>query len=178
VYYYVNEVYKLAPQYIGVYGYDLGMVCAQTRSFSKALEVADAMYNNDIEDGSSYGIRSVVERLQGNYPKAIEWADKGLEKNAGNGDLLRYKAMAQICNGDLKGAKEIIDGIIASGGTDYLYLSISLVIETELGNTENVDALKERLETDEIEIPERVQDYLDGELTAKELFTEGSGDVA
>lgn len=178
VYYYVNEVYKLAPQYIGVYGYDLGMVCAQTRNFSKALEVADAMYNNDIEEGSSFGIRSVVERMKGNYSKAIEWADKGLEKNAGNGDLLRYKAMAQICNGDLKGAKEIMDGIIASGGTDYLYISVSLVIETELGNTENVETIKEQFETNESEIPDRVQDYLDGELTAKELFTEGSGDVA
>lgn len=176
VYYYVYEVYKLAPHYLCMYGYDLGMVSAQTRDFKTALEAADALYKNNVEDSTAYCIYSVVERLRGNYDAAIQWADKGLAIHPEDTELMRHKAMAYACKGDLDTASKVISEAVNIGNNDLVY-AVSLVIENELGNTENVEAIKEIYKNAEVEIPERVQSCLDGKMTAKEVFTEGTGDV-
>ena len=184
VYYYVHETYKVGPQYIGLYGYDLGIVSAQTGDFKLAFEVADAIHKNNAEDSAYYCIYSVVERLRGNYDAAIQWADKGLAVNLEDPELMRNKAMAYVCKGDIKKASEVINTAVQYG-YDENVLSVMLVIENELGNTEAVEELKGILEEMIKEIygeshttlTSRVQDYLDGKLTAKQLFTEGTGDV-
>lgn len=176
VYRYVNEVYKLAPQYLCMYGYDLGIVSAQTGDFKLAFEVADALYNNNVEDSTSYCIRSIVERLRGDYDNAIQWTDKGLAINSTDSELMRNKAMAYAAKGDYDNAKITIDEAKAYGDNDLCY-AVSLVIESELGNTETVDEIKKMYEDAKVEIPERAQEYLDGKLTAKQLFAEGTGDV-
>lgn len=176
VYHYVHEVYELAPEYLCMYGYDLGIVSAQTREFKLALDVADALLKNNVEDSTSYCIYSIVERLRGNYDGAIEWADKGLSINPNDSELMRNKAMAYASKGDYKGAKTIIDKAKTYGDNDLCY-AVSLVIESELGNTETVAELKEMYVNAKVDIPVRVQEYLDGKLTAVQVFTEGTGDV-
>jgi len=52
-----------------------------------------------------------------------------------------------------------------------------LVVENELGNKDEVKQVKKDLKEVSLEITERVDDYLDGKMTAKQLFTEGVGDV-
>ncbi len=176
VYYYVHEVYKLAPQYLCMYGYDLGIVSAQTGDFKTALEAADALLADNVEDSTSYCIYSVVERLRGNYDGAIQWADKGLVINPQDTELMRNKAMAYACKGDMKTAKTIIDEAMYAGDNDLCF-AVSIVIENELGNTETVEELKTMYEEAEVEIPGRVQEYLDGKLTVTQIFSEGTGDV-
>jgi Flp pilus assembly protein TadD len=117
-----------------------------------------------------------VERLRGNYDAAIQWADKGLAIHPEDTELMRHKAMAYACKGDLTTASKVIGEAINIGNNDLVY-AVSLVIENELGNTENVEAIKEIYKNAEVEIPERVQSCLDGKMTAKEVFTEGTGDV-
>lgn len=176
VYYYVHEVYKLAPHYLCMYGYDLGIVSAQTGDFKTALEAADALYADNIEDSTSYCIYSVVERLRGNYDGAIKWADKGLVINPQDTELMRNKAMALVCKGDLEAAKTVIDEGMSAGDNDLCF-AVSIVVENELGNTDTVEELKQMYEEAEVDIPERVLEYLDGKLTPEQLFTEGTGDV-
>lgn len=176
VYYYVNETYKLAPEYLCMYGYDLGTVCAQTRDFNMAFIVADVLYKNNVEDATSYCIYSSAERMRGNYDKAVEWAVKGIEKCPGDAELMRIHAMALIAKGECESAKEIVDTAFSYESTDLLY-AVSLVVENELGNTEAVEELKTKYEEADVEIPDRVQQYLDGKITAKQLFTEGTGEV-
>lgn len=176
VYYYVHEVYRIAPQYLCMYGYDLGVVSAQSGDYKTALDVAAALYELNVEDSTSYCIYSMVSRMKGNYDEAITWAEKGLGINTEDAELMRHKAMAYAAKGDFETAKTAIDEAIAVGGTDLTY-AVSLVIENELGNTEEVDSIKAMYEDAGIDIQARVQEYLDGDLTATELFTEGTGDV-
>ena len=53
----------------------------------------------------------------------------------------------------------------------------SIVIENELGNTDRVQELKDELKEQEVELTEKMNNYLDGKITATEMFTEGTGDV-
>lgn len=177
VYYYIYEVYKIAPEYLCMYGYDLGAVSAQTGDFKTALDVAKALNETNVEDSTAYCIYSMVSRMKGNYDEAITWAEKGLEINTDDTELMRHKAMALVAKGDLETAEAVMEELLAVGSTDSYYATLDyavyLVVENELGNTENADSIKAMFE----EIPERVQSYLDGEMTAAELFTEGTGDV-
>lgn len=177
VYYYIYEVYRIAPEYLCMYGYDLGAVSAQTGDFKTALDVAKALNETNVEDSTAYCIYSMVSRMKGNYDEAITWAEKGLEINTTDTELMRHKAMALAAKGDFETAETVMNDLFAIGSSDSYYAtldySVYLVIENELGNTEEVDSVKELFE----EIPERVQSYLDGEMTVAELFTEGTGDV-
>ena len=53
----------------------------------------------------------------------------------------------------------------------------SIVIENELGNTEAVNETIDMLQMYGLSVSDRVNSYLSGEITAEQLFTEGSGDV-
>ena len=108
--------------------------------------------------------------------KAIEWADEGLEIIPEDTELMRMKAMAYIAKGDMDTAKQIIDD--AREIDDYgLLMLVSLVVENELGNKDDVKEIKKLLKENSLEITERVDDYLKGKISAKQLFTEGVGDV-
>ena len=54
---------------------------------------------------------------------------------------------------------------------------VELVIENELGNKDRVKEIKEIMKEEGLEIPERTNKYLKGKISAKEMFTEGTGDV-
>jgi tetratricopeptide (TPR) repeat protein len=184
VYYYVHETYKVGPQYLGLYGPDLCVVSVQTGDFKLAVEIAEAIHEDNVENSTYYYIHSIVERLKGNYDAAIQWTDDGLAINTADTELMRNKAMAYICKGDAEKASEVINEAVQYG-YDENVLSVMLIIENELGNTERVTQLKEKIEEmigevygkDRAKLPTRVQEYLDGKLTAVQVFTEGTGDV-
>ncbi len=175
-YQYMLEVEKLEPDFLWLYAYELGIVETQTGDVNKAKELAEAIIDLNVEDPDGYSLYTSVERLSGNFEKAKRWADKGLEYNPENAELMRLKAMAVCCTGDYEAAKEIVDEALEIQEYAVLYFT-SMVIENELGNDEQVETLKNALAEENIEISDRMNKYLSGKLTVKQLFTEGTGEV-
>lgn len=86
------------------------------------------------------------------------------------------KAMALCCSGDYEQAKEVVDEALELQEYAVLYFT-AMVVENELGNTAAVEEFKQKLAEQEVEISDRMNDYLSGKMTAVQLFTEGTGEV-
>ncbi len=176
-YKYMLETEKLAPEFLWLYAYDLGVAELQDGNFAKAKELAEALLNQNIENADAYILYSSAERLYGRPEKSLAWANKGLEYCPDNAELMRYKAVTLCVQGEYEEAKKVIDLAISEQKYALLYFT-AIVIENELGNTETVNSHKETLKEYEIEeYPKRLQNYLNGKITALELFTEGTGEV-
>lgn len=175
-YQYMNEVYELEPSYLWLYAYELGIVELQKGDTEKAEMFAKALYNSNIELPDAYVLYSSIERMTGDYKGAVEWADKGLEVLPDNAEIYRMKAMALAAKGDYEEAKKVIDKGLEKQQYSYMYM-VSLVIENELGNKDAVKDIKATMKEEELEISDRVNKYLKGKITAKEMFTEGTGEV-
>ena len=175
-YQYMNVVYELEPSYLWLYAYELGIVELQRGDAEKAEVFANALYNSNIELPDAYVLYSSIGRMTGNYKKAIDWADKGIKMLPDDAELYRMKAMALAANGDYEKAKKAVDEGLEHQQYSYIYM-VSLVIENELGNKDKVKEIKATMEDEGLEISERTQKYLKGKITAKEMFTEGTGDV-
>ena len=73
---------------------------------------------------------------------------------------------------------KLIEGVIAHSTMLAEIQDIcKSIIENELGNTDRVQELKDELKEQEVELTEKMNNYLDGKITATEMFTEGTGDV-
>lgn len=175
-YKYMNIVYELAPSHLWLYAYELGITELQKGNIEKAEMLAETLYNSnkDLQDG--YVLYSSIERMKGNSEKAVEWVDKGIKEIPENAELYRLKAMALAANGEYEEAKKAVDKGLEIQQYSYIYM-VSLVIENELGNEERVKEIKDAMEEAELEISDRTKKYLKGKITAKEMFTEGTGDV-
>lgn len=175
-YKYMVEVSELAPEYLWLYAYELGNVELQKGNSEEAMRLANSLYKLNSENAGSYVLYSYIYRMTSQTNKAIEWADEGLKIIPEDTELMRMKAMAYIVKGDMDTAKKIIDD--ARKIDDYgLLMLVSLVVENELGNKDDVKEIKKLLKENSMEITERVDDYLKGKMSAKQLFTEGVGDV-
>ncbi len=175
-YKYMVEVSELSPEYLWLYAYELGNVKLQKGNVDEAKYLAESLYKLNSENAGGYVLYSSIYRMSSQTNKAIEWADKGLEIIPEDTELMRMKAMAYVVKGDLDSAKEIIDD--AREINDYgLLMLVSLVVENELGNKDEIKEVKKDLKENSLEITERVDDYLDGKISAKQLFSEGVGDV-
>ncbi len=175
-YKYMNVVYELKPTYLWLYAYELGIVELQKGDAEKAEMFANALYEENIELLDCYVLYSSIGRMTGNYKKAIEWADKGINMLSDNGEVYRMKAMALAAKGDYEEAKKIVDKGLEKQQYSHIYM-VSLIIENELGNKDKVEEIKEVMKEEGLEISDRTQKYLKGKITAKEMFTEGTGDV-
>lgn len=175
-YKYMNVVYELAPSHLWLYAYELGIVELQKGDAEKAEMFAKALYNSNVELPDAYVLYSSIERMTGDYKKAIEWTDKGIKILSDNSELYRMKAMALAAKGDYEEAKKVVDEGLEKQQYSYIYMT-SLIIENELGNKDKVKEIKATMEDEGLEISERTQKYLKGKITAKEMFTEGTGDV-
>ena len=175
-YQYMVKTEELLPSYLWLYAYELGFVESQSGNVSKAKELAAKIVDWNIEEADGYSLYTSIERLNGNYEKALRWANKGIEHNPNNAELMRLKAMALCCQGELDEAKKVIDEGLAIQEYAVIYFT-AIVIENELGNNDAVESFKAALEEQEIELSDRMNDYLAGKLTAQQLFTEGTGEV-
>ncbi len=175
-YQYMRKVEELKPGYLWLYAYELGLVDAQTGDVESAKKLAQAMYENDIEYYGSYCVYACAERLSGKLDKSISWADKGIANVPDSSEIRRHKAMTLALKGELAEAKTVLEE--ANNLEQNGLLSITLlVVENELGNTEEVEEIKKYLDENGVEIPQRTQDYLNGKLTLQGLFGEGTGDI-
>ncbi|MBO5896558.1 MAG: hypothetical protein J6Q83_04600 [Clostridia bacterium] len=175
-YQYMRKVQELKPDYLWLYAYELGLVEAQTGDVKAAKELAQAMYENDVENYGSYCIYACAERLSGNIEKSISWADKGINNVPESSEIRRHKAMALALKGDLEESKAVLEEANQIEQNGLISITM-LVVENELGNTDRVEELKTYLESNEVELPQRTQDYLSGKLTLQNLFGEGTGDI-
>ena len=114
--------------------------------------------------------------MTGNSEKALEWAENGIKADSSSAELYRIKAMALIVDGDYEAAKKAADDGMALDSYGLIYMT-AIVAENELGNKDTVKALKEEMEENGVELSEKMNKYLKGKITAKEMFMEGTGDV-
>ncbi len=175
-YKYMLEVQELEPEYLWLYAYELGIVETQTGDVSNAKELAAKLIALNVEDADGYSLYTSAERLSGNYEKALRWANKGLQYDEDNAELMRLKAMALCCEGFNAHAKDIIVEALEVQEYAVLYFT-AIVIENELGNQKEVENFKALLKEEGVEISERIENYLSGKMTAEQLFTEGTGEV-
>lgn len=84
--------------------------------------------------------------------------------------------MAYVALGDIENATATINEALSYNEYGLLYYT-AIVIENEQGNKENVAEMKKLLEDNGIQLSDKLNSYLGGKITAKQLFTEGSGDV-
>ncbi len=173
---YMRKVQESAPEYYWLYGYQLGMAELQNGDAEAARKLAENMLSQNIENPDAYSLHSAIDRMTGKYAGAIKWAEQGLEYNTSDSELYRYKAMAHIANDEYEKAQDAINKSIELKEYALAYMT-AIVIENELGNTDKVKTYKQTLKDEEVEFTDRMNDYLEGKVTAKEMFTEGTGDV-
>ena len=114
--------------------------------------------------------------MTGNTKQALAWAEDGLKACPDYAELYRIKAMAYIADEDFESAKECVDKAIEKEEYTLAYM-VSLIVENELGNKDKVKEIKEKLKEHDVELSEKTEKYLKGKITAKQMFTEGTGDV-
>jgi tetratricopeptide (TPR) repeat protein len=159
-----------------MFGYEFAVIEIQSGNHKNALKIAEAVKENNAEDSSPYVIYAYSERMKGNYDKAIKYTDEGIVLDSQNPDLYRQKAIALMLKKDFDGAKKELEtglGISEYGVLYYTYL----IAATEAGDTATVEKINTVLENAGLKNPEKIQNYLDGKLTYKEIFTEGTGDI-
>ncbi len=169
----LNELY---PEHISMFGYELAILEIQSGNFKEANSLADKLIVNNAEDSSPYGIYTYSYRMKGNYKKSLEYAEKGFEINKEDSDLYRQKAITLLLQGEAKEAQKVIEEGSSLGEYAVMYYTY-LIIANEAGDTDKVAEIQEILDDAQVETPEKVQKYLDGKLSYKKLFTEGTGDI-
>ncbi len=175
-YQYMKEVCELEPTYVWLYAYELGLVELQKGNVEEAKTLAESMCLRNAENPSGYVLNSSVSRMTGNTKQALAWAEDGLKACPDYAELYRIKAMAYIADEDFESAKECVDKAIEKEEYTLAYV-VSLIVENELGNKDKVKEIKEKLKEHDVELSEKTEKYLKGKITAKQMFTEGTGDV-
>lgn len=175
-YKYITLMKEASPESICLYGYELSLGEIKRGKLSEAELLTDAMLENNAEDVNAYIIKSCLKRLGGDFDGALSVAAEGLEIDEANADLYRQRSMALILKGDPSGAlEEAKAGLNYSqyGALYYVYL----VAANEKGDAQEVSAAKEQIASMGIGYTERMSAYLNGEISAAQLFSEGTGDV-
>lgn len=175
-YQYMNKVCELEPTYLWLYAYELGMAEIQSGNKENAQFLADTLYESNKDLPDAYALQSTIARMTGKNEKAIEWVDKGLKNVSANAELYRIKAMAYIVEGDYEAAKEATDSALEMDGYGLLYMT-AMIAENELGNKDAVEELRDNVESNGMELTDKMEKYFKGKITAQEMFTEGTGDV-
>ena len=169
----LNELY---PEHISMFGYELAILEIQSGNFKEANTLADKLIINNAEDSSPYGIYTYSYRMKGSYEKSLEYAEKGLALNNEDSDLYRQKAITLLLQGETKEAQKVVEDGLALGEYAVMYYTY-LVIANENGDTKKVEEIQQILDDAQVETPEKIQKYLEGKLSYKKLFTEGTGDI-
>ncbi len=172
----IKQIREKYPEYIQMYGYDLATIEIQYGNYKTAIELADALKANNAEDSSPYILYAYKERMAGEHEKAIEFVNQGLKVDAEATELYRQKAIALLLMGKKDEALKEIKTAFECEQYGVLYFTY-LVIATEAGAEEQVEEITKIIEESGLETPEKIQKYLDGKLSYKKLFTEGTGDI-
>ena len=172
----LKELDEKHPELISMYGYELAVLNIQSGNFKAANSLAKRLVELNKEESSAYDIYTYSYRMKGDYDKSIAFADLGLEVDPANMDLYRQKAITLLLKGEKKEALAVIEEGLALGESPLMQC-ICLIIANENGDAKKVEEMKSKIDEYGIDLPEKVQKYLAGELSYKKLFTEGTGDI-
>lgn len=172
----ISALWENYPEYIQMFGYEFAVIEIQSGNYKNALKIAEAVKANNAEDSSPYVVYAYCERMKGNFDKAIKYSEDGIALDSGNPDLYRQKGIALMLKGDYSGAKKEFETGLSISEYGVLYYTY-LVALNELGDTETFEEIKSVLDNAGLTAPEKIQDYLDGKITVKQIFMEGTGDV-
>lgn len=175
-YKYISLMAQAAPDAVCLYGYELALGEIKNGDLNAARAQTEKMLENNADDVNAYIINSCLERLEGDFDGALEVADTGLKTDSSNADLYRQKAIALILKGDYDGALESAESGLNYSQYGALYY-VYLVAATEKGDSEAVSGAKEQIDSMAIGYTDRMNDYLNGKISAVQLFSEGTGDV-
>ncbi len=172
----IGALWENYPEYIQMFGYEFAVIEIQSGNYKNALKIAEAVKANNAEDSSPYVVYAYCERMKGNFDKAIKYSEDGIALDSQNPDLYRQKGIALMLKGDYSGAKKEFETGLSISEYGVLYYTY-LVALNELGDTETFEEIKSVLDNAGLTAPEKIQDYLDGKITVKQIFMEGTGDV-
>ena len=172
----ISALWENYPEYIQMFGYEFAVIEIQSGNYKNALKIAEAVKANNAEDSSPYVVYAYCERMKGNFDKAIKYSEDGIALDSQNPDLYRQKGIALMLKGDYSGAKKEFETGLSISEYGVLYYTY-LVALNELGDTETFEEVKSVLDNAGLTAPEKIQDYLDGKITVKQIFMEGTGDI-
>ncbi len=172
----IKKVHELSPQHTGMYAYELATIETQYGNYEFSNELADILKSLNSEDSTPYIIYAYNYRMNGELNKALKATETGLKIDSTDPDLLRHKAIVLALNGKYDESLELLEQLLEFEKYGIVYLT-ELAVATEMGNTEKQEEIEKIIEEANGTVPDRIQSYLDGKITFKQLFTEGSGDV-
>lgn len=173
---YMNRVAELEPDLLWLYAYQLGSVELQLGNIDKATEYANKLYKNNLDSADAYELYSSIYRMQNQPDKAIQWAKDGIAIEPNFPDFYRALAMAYVVKGDYDSAKEAVDTALQIDQYVNAY-ETAIVIENELGNDDKVEEYKKAIKDMDAKLSDKMKSYLKGEISAKDMFTKGTGEV-
>lgn len=177
---YLEDVRELAPEYVWLYGYELGMDYAKSGIYDEAAKMSNLLLEKNIEDPYAYLLESVTYRLQKDYESAEKSADKGIETCGDISELYRLKAICYMLTERYDEALDIMESLVDANVTDTIYIETiyTYAIAADLANNKKaIDSADDMIEYYGLEYSERLQSYFNDELSAEQLFTTDTCDV-
>lgn len=133
-------------------------------------------------DYTTYSLRAMLYWYTGKYDEAIKLCDEGLEASDGDVEIYRNQAIAYLLKGDYEKANSSAQSSYQFA-MSYGSLTLDIINTAALtaglaGDTESYEALKEYLETYNMEISSVVTDCLAGKKTVEEIFITDGGVIS
>ena len=181
---YLEDIREISPEYLWVYGYELGLVYAQRGSFEEAEDIQNKLFKRNIEDRYAYFLKALINRLSKDYEASEKSCDEGIKVCGKISEFYRLKAINHMLKGEydksLQIMKSLIEGNIDGEEVDALYIETIFTygVAANLSKNKNsIDEFDEIIKYHGIEYSKRLQAFFKGELTAEQLFTTGTCDV-
>ncbi len=175
---YLAKVAEIAPEYEWLYLTPLTEMNVLLGNYEEALKGCDALEAANADDVYGEYYRAQALRRQGNYEEALAKSEAMIEEYDESGFYYAYyeAAITAFLMGDYDKAFEYSD-ICYGGGTTGVYcneqtVNFHALVCKKLGDEDGYKAVVEFLKGYELEISPTVTQYLNGEVTAEEIFNE------
>ena len=175
---YLAEVAEIAPDYGWLYLTPLTEMNVLLGNYEEALKGCDALEAANADDLYGEYYRAQAYRRQGNYTEALEKCEDMIADYDNSQFYYAFyeAAITAFLMGDYDKALEYSEACYG-GGTSGVYLNEQTVnfhalVCKKLGDEDGYNAVVEFLKSYEMEISPTVAQYLNGEVTAEEIFNE------
>ena len=175
---YLAEVAEIAPDYGWLYLTPLTEMNVMLGNYEEALAGCEALEAANADDLYGEYYRAQAYRRQGNYTEALEKCEDMIADYDNSQFYYAFyeAAITAFLMGDYDKALEYSDTCYG-GGTSGVYLNEQTVnfhalVCKKLGDEDGYNAVVEFLKSYEMEISPTVAQYLNGEVTAEEIFNE------
>ncbi|NMP37992.1 MAG: tetratricopeptide repeat protein [Clostridiales bacterium] len=168
-----------------IYSYDLAVIYLEARD-EAALNSVLEMYDANTEELVPLYMKANLARLKGDFNSAIALCEKANEINSDNYEAYRQMAVAYLLQGNYAKAYASARTAYENGGnannltfaTCYTYI----ICAQANGSTADAQECKSQLESysamlPSYKIPDEVTGYLNGTVTAAQIYLEGNGEV-